>query len=138
MDAATRRSREHACIKNQQDAADAYELAASALAVALSASETNKPLWINAACDAQETAALQAQFAHDRLQGLLETESAANDGQEQRGESELNRPPSVVERSELCEENGVRCDRQAEETVSRIEPWIRAIGWLARLRARQS
>lgn len=130
MDASTRRRREYACIKNQQYAAEAYEVAASGLDVAFVASEGGKQSWLSTACNAQETAALEAQSARDRLLSLVETGSNGASPSGERGEwasDHAHRP-----------RQGDKADGQPmDEELRRVDRWIQAIARLARIRVRK-
>lgn len=128
MDASTRWRREHACIRNQQYAAQAYEVAASGLEVAFAASESGKPSWLSTACAAQETAALEAQCARDRLLGLVEIGN--NDAPGQPDTLALDATP----RSGRSDAAG---ERPGDEALRRVDRWIEAIARLARIRARK-
>jgi hypothetical protein len=77
MDAIARERQVRACVKNQHYAAEAHEVAASGLAVATTATEGGKDSWLITARYAQETAALEAETARDRLLNLVGSQSAA-------------------------------------------------------------
>jgi hypothetical protein len=79
MDAIARERQVRACVKNQHYAAEAHEVAASGLAVASFATEGGKESWLITARYAQETAALEAECARDRLLGLVGSRSADMD-----------------------------------------------------------
>ncbi len=77
MDATIQQRHLRECLQSQDHAADAHELAASALEVAGAASDNSKQIWLSAACAAQETGAIEAQCARERLLGLLQIEGEA-------------------------------------------------------------
>jgi hypothetical protein len=79
MDAIARERQARACVKNQHYAAEAHEVAASGLAVASFATEGGKESWLVTARYAQETAALEAESARDRLLDLVGSRTAEAD-----------------------------------------------------------
>jgi hypothetical protein len=119
MDAVARERQVGACVKNQDYAAKAHEVAASGLEVASFASEAGKESWLVTARYAQETAALEAESARDRLLSLIGSEGLGAD----LDQPEANRP------------NNPREGRGAKADA--IEWCFRAIAQLARRSARK-
>ena len=119
MDAVARERQVGACVKNQDYAAKAHEVAASGLEVASFASEGGKESWLVTARYAQETAALEAESARDRLLSLIGSEGLGAD---------LDQP-------EANHSNNAREGRGAKADA--IEWCFRAIAQLARRSARK-
>jgi hypothetical protein len=110
------------CLASQRHAAEAHELAASAMDVVLSASEDGKQSWISTACAAQEIGAIEARSARGRLFALIEAEDDLAEV-EQRGaspnEAEKDVAPSELEKDEPRDDTWRRAFRIALSTVRR-------------------
>jgi hypothetical protein len=119
MDAIARERQVRACVKNQHYAAEAYEVAASGLAVATSATEGGKESWLITARYAQETAALEAESARDRLLNLVGLRSADVD-------------------FDRCEPQGASSPQEHRSAKpDAIDWWLRAIARIGRRSVRK-
>jgi hypothetical protein len=110
------------CLASQRHAADAHELAASALDIVLSASEYGKQPWISTACAAQEIEAIEARSARARLFALIEAEDDFAEVEQREAspnEAEKDDAPSELEKDDKRDDTWWRTFRIALSTVRR-------------------